>query len=157
MWHYNYTWLLINCVIFRRVDENKNTKALFSARSNTSACCAVCHLIVWGSRSDTPGNISTYFEPSGDNRPFHPIVIYSRTTQRALSRLKVCTHWATNRLPATLLVGRCVSRSGSGTCHQWSDGCCVILRPCDLQVCLGSLSQPGQQAVFTSAKSVLPG
>ena len=87
-------------------------------------------------------NISTYFEPSDDNRPFYPFVIYSRTTQRALSRLKVCTHWATNRLPATLLVGRCVSRSGSGTCHQRSDGCCVILRPRDLQVCLGSLSQP---------------
>lgn len=87
-------------------------------------------------------NISTYFEHSDDNRPFYPFVIYSRTTQRALSRLKVCTHWATNRLPATLLVGRCVSRSGSGTCHQRSDGCCVILRPRDLQVCLGSLSQP---------------
>lgn len=33
-------------------------------------------------------------------------------SQRALGHLKVCTHWAgTNRLPAALLVGQCVSRA----------------------------------------------
>ena len=78
-------------------------------------------------------------------------------SQRALNRLKVCTHWAgTNRLPATLLVGRCVSQA------QRSDGCSVILRPCELQVCLPlrkTLFGPAleQQAVFTWAKFILPG
>lgn len=38
-----------------------------------------------------------------------------------------------------------VCQPGSCACHQWSDNCCVILRPCDLQVSLpptGSLSRP---------------
>ena len=145
-------------MLFLDVQMKINTQKHYFLPGATRRPAVPCAISSYeGAEVTLRGNISTYFEPSDDNRPFYPIVIYSRATQRALSLLKVCTHWATNRLPATLLVGRCVSRSGSGSCRQWSDGCCVILRPCDLQVCLGSLSQPGQQAVLTSAKFVLPG
>lgn len=80
--------------------------------------------------------------------------------QRALGHLKVCAHWAgTNRLPAALLVGLCVSRAQV----RVISGQTAAVSFCGHVSCRyprrDSSPSPAvqQQAVFTSAKFVPPG
>lgn len=107
--------------------------------------------------------VSTYFAPSDDNRRVLTFVTHSRITESSRGRLQAVHKASRYKQISSRTISGPVCQPGSPTCHQWSDSCCVMLQPCDLQVCLpltGSLLHTvagQQQAVFTSAKFVPAG